>query len=109
MVSAASTVIEFLTPDTLRRAQWPVISTVLDTPLTLTMLSLQAIVRFSPTPETETAAPGGGADAVAVGWVRVTDGTVAEGTLMLGMGRGEVLTRVVLGAGDPTTDRKSVV
>ena len=34
MVSTASMVIEFLTPDTLRLVQWPVIMTVLDTPLT---------------------------------------------------------------------------
>ena len=32
--------------------QWPVITTVLETPLTLTMLSLQAIVLFSLMPET---------------------------------------------------------
>jgi len=44
MVSTASTVMEFCTPDTVRLAQWPVITTVLETPLTLTMLSLHAIV-----------------------------------------------------------------
>ena len=30
MVSTASTVIEFWTPDTVRLAQWPVITTVLE-------------------------------------------------------------------------------
>lgn len=44
MVSTASTVMEFCTPDTVRLTQWPVITTVLETPLTLTMLSLHAIV-----------------------------------------------------------------
>lgn len=52
MVSTESTVTEFLMPDTVRLVQWPVITTVLDMPLTLTMLSLQAIVRFTLTPET---------------------------------------------------------
>ncbi len=60
MVSTASTVTEFLTPDTVRLAQWPVITTVLKTPLTLTMLSLQAIVRFSLIPKTLRLPPGGG-------------------------------------------------
>ncbi len=44
MVSTASTVIAFCTPDTVRLAQWPVITTVFETPLTSTVLSLQAIV-----------------------------------------------------------------
>jgi hypothetical protein len=60
MVSTASTVIEFCTPDTVRLAQWPVITTVLETPLTLTMLSLQAMVRFSLIPEMLRLPPGGG-------------------------------------------------
>lgn len=47
-------------PDTVRLVQWPVITTVLDMPLTLTMLSLQAIVRFTLTPETLRLAPAGG-------------------------------------------------
>jgi hypothetical protein len=58
MVSTASTVIEFWTPDTVRVAQWPVIRTVLETPLTLTMLSSQVIARFSLIPETLSLAPG---------------------------------------------------
>lgn len=60
MVSTESTVTEFLMPDTVRLVQWPVITTVLDMPLTLTMLSLQAIVRFTLTPETLRLAPAGG-------------------------------------------------
>jgi len=74
--STASTVIEFWTPDTLILAQWPVITTVLETPLTLTTLSLQAIVRFSLIPEILSLPPGGGAgdvDGVGV-LVRVVDG-----------------------------------
>lgn len=64
MVSTASTVIEFWTPDTVRLAQWPVITTLLEMPLTATTLSLQAIVRFSLMPETLRLAPAGavGAD-----------------------------------------------
>ena len=60
MLSTASTVTAFRTPDTVRLVQWPVITTVLETPLTLTMLSLQAIVRFSLMPETLSLPPGGG-------------------------------------------------
>lgn len=60
-LSTASTVIEFCTPDTDRVVQCPVIDTVLETPLTLTMLSLQAMVRFSLTPETLSSVPGGAA------------------------------------------------
>ena len=46
MVSTASTVIWFWIPDTLRLAQWPVITTLLVIPLTLTLPPLQAIVRL---------------------------------------------------------------
>src|ERR1700730_7569088 len=59
MLSTASTVMAFWTPDTVRLVQWPGITTVLETPLTLTMLSLQAIVRFSLMPETLRLPPGG--------------------------------------------------
>jgi len=60
MASTTSTVIAFWTPDTVRLEQWPVITTVLETPLTLTMLSLHAIVRFSLIPEMLSWPPGGG-------------------------------------------------
>ena len=60
MVSAASTVMEFFTPDTVRLAQWPMITIVLETPLTVTMLSLQAMVLFSLMPETLSCPPSGG-------------------------------------------------
>lgn len=80
------TVTEFLMPDTVRLVQWPVITTVLDMPLTLTMLSLQAIVRFTLTPETLRLAPAGGrvvaGCAVGVGTARETDG-VGERTTKL--------------------------
>lgn len=86
MVSTESTVTEFLMPDTVRLVQWPVITTVLDMPLTLTMLSLQAIVRFTLTPETLRLAPAGGrvvaGCAVGVGTARETDG-VGERTTKL--------------------------
>ncbi len=59
MVSTASTVIEFWTPDTVRLVQWPVITTLLEIPLTLTMLSLQAIVLFSLMPAMVRVPPGG--------------------------------------------------
>ena len=81
MLSTASTVMEFSTPDTLSLAQWPVITTVLETPLTLTMLSLQAIVRFSLIPEMLSLPPGGGvgdADGADV-LVRVVDGLALPG------------------------------
>src|ERR1700758_85846 len=83
MLSTAAPVTEFWTPDTLRLAQWPVITTVLETPLTLTMLSLQAIVRFALIPETLSSPPGGGAgdvDGVGV-LVRVVDGPGPLGVL----------------------------
>src|SRR5690348_16821177 len=59
MLSTDSTMIEFCTPDTDRLVQCPVIDTVLETPLTRTMLSLQASVRFSLIPETLSSAPDG--------------------------------------------------
>ena len=76
MRSTASTVMAFWTPDTVRLVQWPVITTVLETPLTLTMLSLQAIVRFSLMPETLSLPPGGGVGDVdgVDALVRVVDG-----------------------------------
>ena len=46
MVSAVSTVTMFWEPTTVRLAQWPVSTTVFVIPLTVTTLSLQAIVRF---------------------------------------------------------------
>lgn len=64
MLSTASMVIEFCTPETDRLVQCPVIVTVLETPLTLTMLSLQAMVRFSLMPATLSSVPGGAADEV---------------------------------------------
>ena len=46
-------------PDTVTFVQWPLIVTVLETPLMLTRLSLHAIVLFSPTPATLSCPPGG--------------------------------------------------
>lgn len=86
MLSTASTVISFCTPETVRLAQWPLITTVLDTPLTLTTLSLHAIVRFSPIPETLTRSPGAGVgdvDGLGV-LVRVVDGAVPPGEVPAG-------------------------
>lgn len=63
MMSTASTVIEFCTPDTFKLAQWPVITTLLEMPLTLMALWLHAIVRFSLIPEIVRVAPAGAVDA----------------------------------------------
>jgi hypothetical protein len=62
MVSAASTVIWFWIPETLRLAQWPVITTLLVIPLTLTLHPLQAMVRASLMPETVMFSPAGALD-----------------------------------------------
>ena len=67
------------------RAQCPVITTVLETPLTLTMLSLQAIVRFSLMPETLSLPPGGGTGDVDGVDVRVL---LADGLGLLGLAGG---------------------
>src|ERR1700739_1966133 len=84
MLSAASTVIVFCMPDTVRLVQRPVIVTVVVIPLMVTMLSLQATVLFWPMPEMVRLLPGGGAGDV--------DGAVDVD------GAG-VLVRVVDGAG----------
>ena len=62
MVLTASTVTAFWTPDTSRLLQWPVITTVLETPLTLRLPPLQAIVRFPLIPEMLRFAPAGAVD-----------------------------------------------
>lgn len=99
MVSTESTVTEFLTPDTVRLAQWPVITRVLETPLTLTMLSLQAIVLFSLMPEMLMLPAGGGAEGPALGvGVRL-----AEGAGLLGLFLGELGLREMPGVGDRMT------
>ena len=73
MVSAASTVIWFWIPDTLTLTQWPVITTLLVIPLTLTLPPLQAMVRASLIPETVMFSPAGAVDTDVVG----TDGGAA--------------------------------
>jgi len=81
-----------------------VITTVLESPLMVTTLSLQAIVRFSPMPEMLRLPPGGGvgdvdvdgADAVGVGvLLRVVDGTVLRGLVVDGPDVAEMLGAVV--------------
>ena len=62
MLSTASTVTAFWTPETLRLVQWPVITTVLETSLTLRLLPLQAIVRFPLIPEMLRFRPAGAVD-----------------------------------------------
>lgn len=69
ILRAASTVTVFSTPDTVRVSQLPTISTVLDTPLTLTEQSSQLTVICLCVPETLKVEPGGayvgpGADVV---------------------------------------------
>ncbi len=92
MVSAASTVMEFCTPDTVRLAQWPVTTTVLETPLTLTMLLLQAMVRLALMPETLSGPPGGGV------------GAPADGGRAPGVFEGGLMGREAVG-GDEIIDR----
>ena len=95
IVSAASTVIWFWIPDTLRLAQWPVIATLLVIPLTLTLPPLQAMVRASLMPETVMFSPAGAVDTDVVG----TDGgaafvggmAVGLAVEMLGMGEKVVM------------------
>ncbi len=89
MESTASTVIEFWTPDTLRLAQWPVMTTLLEMPLMFTALSLHAIVRFSLIPEMVKLAPGGAVGAALVGVDGEEAGACvvpAAGTELLGVG-----------------------
>src|SRR5947209_17086611 len=52
MLSVASTMTLLRTPEMLRLAQWPVSTTWLPTPLTLTCLSLHTTVRVSLIPAT---------------------------------------------------------
>ena len=95
IVSAASTVIWFWIPDTLRLAQWPVIATLLVIPLTLTLPPLQAMVRAPLIPETVMFSPAGAVDTDVVG----TDGgaafvggmAVGLAVEMLGMGEKVVM------------------
>lgn len=95
IVSAASTVIWFWMPDTLTLAQWPVITTLLVIPLTLTLPPLQAMVRTSLMPETVMFSPAGAVDTDADGGVAVVGGMVAEAVglavEMLGMGKRVVM------------------
>src|ERR1700742_3900718 len=62
MVSDASTVIWFWIPDTVTLTQWPVITTLLVIPLTLTLPPLHAMVRASLMPETVMFSPAGAVD-----------------------------------------------
>lgn len=78
MESAASTVTTLRTPDTSTRAQWPVRTTMLSTPLIVTVLSLQAMVRFSSTPDTLMLPPGGAVETVAAELVGADPGWVVE-------------------------------
>ena len=91
IVSTASTAIWFWIPDTLRLAQWPVITTLLVIPLTLTLRPLQAMVRASLMPETVMFSPAGAVDTDVVGidgMVAVAVGLAVE---MLGMGKRVVM------------------
>ena len=95
-MSAASTVIWFWIPDTLRLAQWPVITTLLVIPLTLTLPPLQAMVRASLMPETVMFSPAGAVDTDVDGIGGVDVGgmvAVAVGLAvgMLGMGEKVVM------------------
>ena len=91
IVSVASTVITLFRPDTVRLAQWPVITTVLETPLTVTVLLLQVSVWFSLIPVTVSSAPCGGSG--------VTD----DGAGLCGIALGGLMTREVTGGEDGAT------
>jgi hypothetical protein len=89
-------VIWFWIPDTVTLAQWPVITTLLVIPLTLTLPPLQAMVRTALMPETVMFSPAGAVDTDADGiGVAVVDGMVAEAVglavEMLGMGKRVVM------------------
>lgn len=107
MVSAASTVTVFFNPDTDRLAQWPLITILLEIPLTVTTLSLHTIDLFSPTPLTVSVPPGVGAgdvgdvDGAAVGVL------LFDGLWVRGVDRGELVSTEVLGWGDTTKSRWS--
>ena len=97
-MSAASTLIWFWMPDTLTLAQWPVITTLLVIPLTLTLPRLQAMVRASLMPETAMFSPAGAVDTDVDGidgGVAFVGGMVAEAVGptvgMLGMGEKVVM------------------
>jgi len=98
MVSAASTVTVFFNPETERLAQWPVITTLFEMPLTVTMLSLHTIDLFSPTPVTVSVPPGGGKEGAGpTGEV----GPVGDVGDFEGPGlRGKLVITDVLGSGD---------
>ena len=91
-MSAASTVIWFWIPDTFTLAQWPVITTLLVIPLTLTLPPLQAIVRASLMPETVMFSPAGAVDTDVdgidggVAFVGMVAEAVGPAVGMLGMG-----------------------
>ena len=97
-MSAASTVIWFWIPDTLRLAQWPVITTLLVIPLTLTLPPLQAMVRASLMPETVMFSPAGAVDTDVVGIdgeVTFVDGMVPDAVGLSGemLGTGKRVVR----------------
>ena len=74
----------FWIPDTLTLAQWPVITTLLVIPLTLTLPPLQAMVRTTLMPETVMFSPAGAVDIDVGGMVAEAVGLAVE---MLGMGK----------------------
>jgi len=94
-MSAASTVIWFWIPDTVTLAQWPVITTLLVIPLTLTLPPLQAMVRASLMPETVMFWPAGAVDTDVCGVGARLAVVAAEGVGptvgMLGMGEKVVM------------------
>ena len=104
MVSTASTVTELFMPETVRLAQWPVMTIVLEIPLTVTSVSLHPTVLFSLTPETLSSPPGGGrgnVDGPALG-VRVA---LPEGVGLRGLVFCELVTCEVLGIEEEMIER----
>ena len=86
-MSAASTVIWFWMPDTITLAQWPVMTTLLVIPLTLTLPPLHAIVRTSLMPETVMLSPAGAVVADVDGAAPGVCGIVPDG---MGLAEGKL-------------------
>src|ERR1700744_465686 len=103
MVSAVSTTTAFFMPETSRLVQWPVIVMVLEIPLTMTALLVQAIDLFSLMPLMVTSLPGAGGgdvEGIAGGIAVMLGGGAAVRMLVFG----EPATREVVVLGDKVID-----
>ncbi len=112
IASAVSTVIWFWMPDTITLVQWPVITTLLVIPLTLTLPPLQAMVRTSLMPETVMFSPAGAVvtevGGAARGRVRHRPGRdgIHRGETRDGKHGGQAATRNLMRAKEKDPDRQ---